>query len=289
MSSEFDLEKSEQPINDLASFQFEPHSERKIPRWRHGVALFILMSFITGIAWIGFFLKDRVLTPESTMLPADSALLFVQTAVELLLFGAFWGAAWLFSRASIDDLFLRWRGTWENAALGLGYSIGLRFVLAGVGFVFMLLALLSGLTVAEITQFVKSFSPSPERIVSTKALSDPLYRLLMLTWISFIVAGLREELWRIAVIASCTKLLTPTFSVRGAQIFAIVMSSLFFGMAHYVQGWLAVVMTAILGLCLGAITLVHRSIWPAVIAHGAFDALTFLLLPLASGIKLFHG
>ena len=282
MPSEF--EKSEIPIDDLASFELETC---KIARWRHGVALFILMSFITGIAWIGFFLKSRALTPENTALSANSALLFVQTVAELLLFGVFWGAAWLFSRASIDDLFLRWRGTWENWALGLGYSIGLRFVLAGVGFVFMLLALLSGMTIAEITQFVKNFSPSPERIVSVKALTnDPIYRLLLVTWVSFIVAGLREELWRVAVISACTKLLTPTFSVRGAQIFAVVMSSLFFGMAHYVQGWLAVGMTAILGLCLGAITLAHRSIWPAVIAHGAFNALTFLLMPLASGIKL---
>jgi membrane protease YdiL (CAAX protease family) len=215
--------------------------------------------------------------------------LFWQTVFELLLFGVFWGAAWAFSRASIDDLFLRWRGIWENVILGLAYSIGLRFVLLGAMVLVIAVALMSGITSDQITNFVKSFSPTPDRMVSSKALgSDPLYLFLMVTWVSFVVAGLREELWRVGVIAACTKLLTPRFSARSAQIFAVVMSSLFFGMAHYIQGWLAVGMTAIVGMSLGAITLMHRSIWPAVIAHGAFDALTFLMLPLASGVKLPH-
>ena len=37
----------------------------------------------------------------------------------------------------------------------------------------------------------------------------------------------------------------------------------------------------ILGVGLGAIMVYHQSIWPAVFAHGIFDATTFALLPLA--------
>jgi membrane protease YdiL (CAAX protease family) len=35
----------------------------------------------------------------------------------------------------------------------------------------------------------------------------------------------------------------------------------------------------VLGFCLGLIMIFHRSIWPAVMAHGFFDATTFAILP----------
>jgi membrane protease YdiL (CAAX protease family) len=39
-------------------------------------------------------------------------------------------------------------------------------------------------------------------------------------------------------------------------------------------------LTAVLGFALGLIIVFHRSIWPAVLAHGMFDATTLALLPL---------
>lgn len=277
--------------DDLHTFQFEPASTegpaRRIPRWRHAVALLVLMGFISLMAWASFLMGKSTSKSTKPMLSDSPGALLAQTGAELLFFALIWGTAWAFSRASADDLFLRWRGTWQNIALGLAYSIGLRFVLLGVGIVVIVCALVIGITPNEIKTFAKSVGPTPERMVNVKVfMDDPIYRFLLVTWVSFIFAGLREELWRVAVIASCTKVLSPTFSTRNAQIFGVIMSSLFFGIAHSIQGWLAVGMTAVLGLTLGAITLVHRSIWPAVIAHGAFDALSFLLLPLASQMKL---
>jgi membrane protease YdiL (CAAX protease family) len=38
-------------------------------------------------------------------------------------------------------------------------------------------------------------------------------------------------------------------------------------------------MTALLGFGLGVIMVLHRSIWPAVITHGMFNAATFAILP----------
>jgi len=38
-------------------------------------------------------------------------------------------------------------------------------------------------------------------------------------------------------------------------------------------------MTTLLGFGLGVIMVLHRSIWPAVIAHGMFDATSLALLP----------
>jgi membrane protease YdiL (CAAX protease family) len=50
------------------------------------------------------------------------------------------------------------------------------------------------------------------------------------------------------------------------------------------MGPLASIMAGILGLGLGAIMVLHRSIWPAVIAHGMFDATTFAFLPLIADL-----
>jgi membrane protease YdiL (CAAX protease family) len=47
------------------------------------------------------------------------------------------------------------------------------------------------------------------------------------------------------------------------------------------QGLVAVAGTGLLGRGLGIIMAAHRSIWPAVIAHGMFDATTIAFLPWA--------
>ena len=52
-----------------------------------------------------------------------------------------------------------------------------------------------------------------------------------------------------------------------------------FGAMHLRMGVLAAIGAGVLGLMLGLIIILHRSIWPAVIAHGVFDATTLALLP----------
>ena len=46
------------------------------------------------------------------------------------------------------------------------------------------------------------------------------------------------------------------------------------------MGALAAVAAGLIGIFLGIILIIHRSIWPAVIASGLFDATIFALLPL---------
>lgn len=271
-----------EPITQFPQLEAPPH----LPSWRHIMALIFLLGFMVFVALAGSFARNLPKGQSEPMLPATAPQLISLSLLELGMFGVIWGIAWLFSRPSTDELFMRWRGTWENIVLGLGYSLALRFVPV-VAVVFLaMFALLNGVKPEDLTEYIKGFSPTPEKMVSLKALeNDPVYRFIMVTWMSFIVAGLREELWRVAVIASFTKWLTPRYSQRHVQIFAVIISSLFFGMAHVIQGPLAIGLTALIGMALGAITLAHRSIWPAVIAHGAFDALSFLLLPLAKNIQ----
>ena len=59
---------------------------------------------------------------------------------------------------------------------------------------------------------------------------------------------------------------------------AIVPVAMLFGLGHLYMGWAAVALTSLLGLLLGAITVWHRTIWDAAVAHALFDSGSFLLL-----------
>ena len=61
---------------------------------------------------------------------------------------------------------------------------------------------------------------------------------------------------------------------------AVLLAAVIFGAAHVIQGPIAMVLTGLLGIGLGAIMVWHRSIWPAVMAHGFFDATSIALIPL---------
>jgi membrane protease YdiL (CAAX protease family) len=206
--------------------------------------------------------------------------------IEMLVFGLFIGLAWLASRASTDDLLLRWRGGVWTIPLGLAYSIGLRLVVA---FVIILLGLaLIGLHLSsaqELQRFLTANRPDVEAIVDVSALrQDPVYFWLSLTLVSFVVAGLREELWRSTLLAALRRLWPGQFGSRTGQVVAVGLAAVVFGLGHLPQGPVAVGATAVLGFALGLIMVFHGSIWPAVLAHGFFDATSLALLPWAMNL-----
>jgi membrane protease YdiL (CAAX protease family) len=119
-----------------------------------------------------------------------------------------------------------------------------------------------------------------ETIVDISAMrQNPLYFWLTLTVVSFGVAGLREELWRSAFLAGLRALWPQHFGTRTGQIAAVAIAATVFGFAHLGMGLIAVLFAGLLGFGLGLIMVFHRSIWPAVIAHGMFDATSLALLP----------
>ena len=95
------------------------------------------------------------------------------------------------------------------------------------------------------------------------------------------VGGLREELWRSGTLAAMRALWPKLFDGRGGQITGVALIAIVFGLAHLTLGLLPAGMAMILGFLLGIIMVVHQSIWPAVIAHGMFDATSFALVPIA--------
>jgi membrane protease YdiL (CAAX protease family) len=92
---------------------------------------------------------------------------------------------------------------------------------------------------------------------------------------------LREELWRSAFLAGMRALWPERFGSRVGQIAAAAVAAVIFGIGHLAQGVIGAGAATLLGFGLGVIMVLHRSIWPAVIAHGAFDATTMALLPWA--------
>jgi membrane protease YdiL (CAAX protease family) len=220
-------------------------------------------------------------TPGPALSSGSKGLLIV-CAVELGIFSLVFSLAWLASRASRNDLLWRWRGFW-TVPLGIGYSVAIRLVLGMIAAAVAVVFLSTGVVSQEgLQEFSLANRPQVEAIVDVQAMRhDPLYFWLTLTLVSLVVAGLREEVWRGALLAGLRVLWPRSFGTFRGQIGAAAMAGVIFGLGHLPQGVLAVFMTGLLGFGLGVIMVLHRSIWPAVIAHGMFDATSLALLPWA--------
>lgn len=243
------------------------------PAWCWTIAVGLMLSYIAIPAVLGLMGGHD----GTAILPSEWRPLLQGLGVELALFGVMFGAAVAVARPTRDDLRLRWRGGWRPWALGLGYSVALRIVVS--------LALVSALAVAAVArgwsaEEMIGFRPKLENVVDIGALGrDPLYLAFMATVVSFVVAGLREELWRVMVLAGLERALPRRFGTPAGRWVALLLISVAFGIAHSPQGWVGVAATFLVGLGLGAIILLHRSIWEAVLAHGFFNATSFVLLP----------
>jgi membrane protease YdiL (CAAX protease family) len=207
-------------------------------------------------------------------------------AIQLLSFAVFFAVGWLASRASSEALLLRWRGGAWPVPLGIAYSVLLRVALGIIALT--IIALLIAFRVIkpeELQTIAKANQPDVGALVDLSALQhDPRYFWLSLTLVSFVVAGFREELWRSAFLAGMRALWPTRFGSQRGQLLAVSIAAVLFGLGHAAQGPVAVFAAGLLGLGLGAIMVIHRSIWPAVLAHGFFDAGTFALLPLLAKI-----
>jgi membrane protease YdiL (CAAX protease family) len=212
------------------------------------------------------------------MLPTSVPAVLVLCAVELGLFGIAFLLATALARFRAPELLLTTPFRWWAWPRAIAWSIALR-----IGVAILLICAFAALQLARGQPFdaldPAIARPKVEAIVNTDALRDPLYLVLMLTVVSFILAGLREELWRVGMIALLARLAPSCFGGRLGPWLALVPVAILFGLGHTPQGWAGVAATTVLGLGLGAIMLLHRSLWDAVLAHGFFNATTFALLP----------
>lgn len=265
---------------ELALPDNSPEPAKSIPAWRWAVALGLLVFYVLGIGILGAKEKPVagtvVAEKAATLLPATTEGLLQLAAAELAFFGMIFLLALICSRMDRRDLLLSWKSGLKPLWRGLGWSLFLRGVVAVV-----MMIVASGVvgTSGDPEKSLETLRPKTEVLVNASALtSDPLYLLLAMTLISFVVAGFREELWRVGVMASLRGLFPSQFSSRRGQLRAVAIAAVIFGLGHLPQGWSGAFVTSILGLGLGLLIVRYQSIWEAVLAHGFFNATTFLAL-----------
>jgi membrane protease YdiL (CAAX protease family) len=249
-------------------------------RLRWLVHLLLIASFPIAVGVLG--VGHGGTNDRAPALSHTATGLLVTCLVQIVVFGLFFLLAWVASKASFQDLLMRWPG-FRALPLGIAYSVGLR---VGIGMLGLLVAgiLVAGgvFTTQDLEKFTQANAPNVAAVVDVEALRhDPVYLVLCLTLASFVMGGLREELWRVAFLAGCRHLWPNRFTSISGQMLAVIFAAVLFGMGHIVQGPVAASMAGLLGVGLGAIMVFHRSIWPAVIAHGFFDATSLALIPWA--------
>ncbi|HUS36359.1 MAG TPA: CPBP family intramembrane glutamic endopeptidase [Verrucomicrobiae bacterium] len=241
-------------------------------KWRWLVSVLLLAGYVLGIGIAGPLLKGDGGSTGPAM-PDDLGSLMRLCAVDLGMFAAVFAIAWLFSRARRAELFLKWRGGVRPVLWGIAYSIGLRVAVMIIGAI-----MVAPIYALKGEKAIEGFRPKTESLINTKALKDPAYATFMMTVVSFGMAGFREELWRVGMMAGLAGLAPAVFATRRGQYIAVAIAAVIFGLGHAPQGWGGVVLTGALGLGLGWIIVRHQSIWEAVMAHGFFDATTFAAL-----------
>jgi membrane protease YdiL (CAAX protease family) len=205
--------------------------------------------------------------------------LILVCAIDFLLFAAMFGLAWLASRATREQMFLVWRPRWLVIPLGLAYSVAIRLAIAIIAIAVSIVLLTTVFDQQQLRDFWQSKQPDVSTLFSISAArSNPVYAWLLITLVSFISAGLREELWRAGTLAGLRALWPKAFGSRTGEVVAILLIAVAFGAGHLRMGVLAAIVAGILGVMLGLIMIIHRSVWPAVVAHGCFDAFTFALI-----------
>ena len=250
-------------ISDVSSN--EPGVSRG--RWWVHLCVLALFPIVPGV--MGYAFRHK----QAPLLPGTVGGLLRVSGVELAFFGTLFAIAWVATRVNAKELLLSWRGGVMPAVLGFGYSLLLRGVILVV---VVLAAVALYVATGMHPEKLQQMRPETEHLIKAGAMTqNPVYFVLCLTLISFVVAALREELWRAAMLAGINALFPRQFAGWPGKAVGVLVVALLFGLGHTAQGLSGVGMTAFLGIGLGAIMLVHRSIWPAVIAHGFFDAASF--------------
>ena len=246
-----------------------------ISRSRWLIHLILIAGYLPATCILGSVFRK---TSHAALSQTVGGLLSVG-ALGLLFFGIIFWLACVASRATRDDLLLRWKGTIQPVLWGAGYFVAFRIVLAllVIGIAIGLVATRI-MTLDSLKHFCSANRADVGAVVDVAAMrNNPVYFWLTMTVVSFVLGGLREELWRSGVLAGMKALWPQHFGTRSGQVLAVIICAIIFGLGHLYLGWLAVCGAGFLGVGLGLIMIFHGSIWPAVIAHGLFDATSFAM------------
>jgi membrane protease YdiL (CAAX protease family) len=249
---------------------------KPVARWRWAIHL-LLLAALPLMAGFMPLAKPKAGPMLSSTVPG----LLRVCGVEILALAVPLALAWLFSRATKDQLLLRWRPGFWVVPLGFAYSFAIR-ISAVIVTGFILAMIVHDMPGADARAYALEHRPKVEKLLDIHALSaDPVYYWLNVVLVSFVIGGLREEIWRGSLLAGLRGIWPRGFTSFGGEIAAVGVASLLFGIGHLPQGVLAAGGITVVGFGLGLIMIYHRSIWPSVVAHGFFDAASIAILPWA--------
>lgn len=264
---------------DLPPLPDQTPTEPPTKRWGWWIHLVLIGAY----PFLGTILRSGHVVRHGPAFSSNPRSLLIVCGLDITFFFLVFALGWFASRASREELLLRWRPGWWVVPLGFGYAVAIRLALLVVVMVVVVILLTTGAFTPETLQeFAGANRPKVETLVSIPALQhDSSYFWLMVTLVSFVVGGLREEIWRGATLAALRALWPQAFASRSGQFLAVTLIAVLFGSMHLGMGLIAAILAGVVGWFLGMIMVLHRSIWPAVIAHGLFDATTFAVLPWA--------
>ena len=131
----------------------------QISRFRWWIHFILIGGYVAAAIPLGL-LQHR---PQPALRATTQGLLIVCTW-EIGIFAVVFGFAWLASRASAEDLLLKWRHGWWAVPLGIGYLIALRVAVASIVSLSLAILLLAGLLPREsLAQFSAEGGTAVER------------------------------------------------------------------------------------------------------------------------------
>ena len=238
----------------------DTHFHAPPPRWADRLQAIIeilllsglISSFIAALIFSAFLgRKVGALTTDATIV---TTFLLAEAVITFLLLAVVLKA----HREPIGSLGLQWNRWKSYLFLGLGLVPFFFAINIVVAFVF------------------RMYLPSYyiEKNPLTEIIQTPQHLILFI--ISALIAGgIKEELQRAFIINRFRQYL-------GGAWLGLVLWSLAFGAAHYVQGVQGITIAALYGLIFGIIYLITKSLIAPIVAHGAYDTLALLAYWFAS-------
>jgi membrane protease YdiL (CAAX protease family) len=132
-------------------------------------------------------------------------------------------------------------------------------ILRGFGLLPWVFLLFAATAVALARWAPGLFTPNPFATLASTRMEFVLFAA-----VAIIAGGLREEIQRAFILHRCEQRL-------GGAIVGVIGFGLLFGLMHYVQGWSAVIITALLGTLWNLVYLARRSVVAPMVSHASFN------------------
>jgi membrane protease YdiL (CAAX protease family) len=226
-----------------------PQQITRTERLRALFEVFLLSGIVSSVlATIPFSMRIRHRAAFTQDVHLIVGFVLLEAAITLIFLALLLRA----HNGTVEDLGLRWREWKPNLLIGLG--------LLPVLFLLNLL----------VSEAFRVFLPEhfTDRNPLTEIIHTP--QELGLFIISVILAGgIKEELQRVFI-------LTRFENYLGGARLGLVLWSIAFGAAHYIQGTQATVIAALFGFIFGAVYIARENIIAPIVAHGLYDVLTLV-------------